>query len=90
MGRLTKNKKTKQKKKKHYFPWFLAFSNFYYALGNRAKLLNINMDDLDLDKFKTSTSLICSSTLDELKELNRKNNASINDKFLTNLTLKDS
>jgi hypothetical protein len=63
---------------------FLAFSNFYYALGNTAKLLNINMDDLDLDKFKTSTSLICSSTLDELKELNRKNNASINDKFLTN------
>ncbi len=63
---------------------FLAFSNFYYALGNTAKLLNININDLDLDKFKNATNLICSSTLAELNELNNKNNASINDKFLTN------
>jgi hypothetical protein len=63
---------------------FLAFSNYYYALGNTAKLLDINIDDLDLEKFKNATNLICSSSLAELNELNSKNNASISDKFLTN------
>jgi hypothetical protein len=63
---------------------FLAFSNFYYAFTNTAKLLDI-YGQFDVETFENATSVICNSSFDQLKRLNIANNAEISENFLTNL-----
>ena len=63
---------------------FLAFSNFFYALSNTAKLLALPLALLDLPTFANATDFICTRSLEQLKQLNQRNNATINDKFLIN------
>ncbi len=63
--------------------YFLAFSNYHYAFGNTARLLNIEQD-FDLETFRNATYFICSSTFDELLNLNTINNAQLKEKFIIN------